>query len=619
MSKKTQRIVTILSVLAVILLFSLFLKDILVPYIRLEIKNDTAGATELLRDKGVLGFLTVVFVEALQMVVVFIPAEFIQISSGLSYPFWLAVLLCDLGVCLGATLIYVLVHVFRFSSDAYEKKSGMIDRLAAGGKKERSTVLLLYFLFIMPLIPFGAICYFASGKKLRYPVYIRTVATGVIPSIVTSNLMGAAGKYFIRNELPLPLLILIIVLLAGALFLALFLFLDKVYFKEDDGTPDSVIYAAFFKLAELLRGRKQKLVLDNSAMENVEKPYVLLCNHASFYDFYYVHKLIGGDRAAFVVNKHIIDIPVVRRLAKKSGFIPKRLFNADLKSSVGMLRTVKAGYPLVIFPEGRLSITGREYPIIEKCGGFVKKLGADVVLARIEGAYQANPKWRRRFYRSEIRVFVTRVIKKEELASLSAEELDGIFAKALAYDDFASPINAYHHKDMAEGLENIICRCPECGALYMTRSKGNRLYCSACGKAWEAAPDGAFVSEDGARVTIAELYEKLKDMERKELGAVSLSAKVRTVIFSDNKPKKRRERGECSLTREGFCYRSEKEEFTVGFDSLIALPFSCGEEFELYLGGDLYYFYPEEDGRQAARWALIVDLIQEERNGSEEG
>ena len=42
-------------------------------------------------------------------------------------------------------------------------------------------MLLLYFLFIMPLIPFGAICYYASGKKLRYAPYIRTVATGVIP------------------------------------------------------------------------------------------------------------------------------------------------------------------------------------------------------------------------------------------------------------------------------------------------------------------------------------------------------------------------------------------------------------------------------------------------------
>lgn len=612
MNRKTQKLVIIFSVLAVLLLFSFFLKDVLIPYVRLEIKNDTAGATELLRDRGLLGFLTVIFVEALQMVVVFIPAEFIQISSGLSYPFWVAILLCDLGVCLGATLIYLLVKVFSFKSDAYDKNRELINRLAAGGKKERNVILLLYFLFIMPLIPFGAICYYASGKKLRYPAYIRTVATGVIPSIVTSNLMGAAGKYFIRNELPLPLLILIIVLLGGALFLALFLFLDKVYFKEDDGTPDSVLYGAFFKLVHLLRGRKQRLLLENEAMEGVGKPYVLLCNHASFYDFYYVHKLIKGDRAALVVNKHIVDTPILKKLAKKMGLIPKKLFNPDMGSTVGMLRAVKSGYPIYIFPEARLSITGVNYPIIEKCGGFCKKLGVDVVIARIDGAFQANPKWRRRFLKSDIRVSVRRVIKKDELSALTAQELDRIIEEEIRFDDFASPLNAYRNKDLAKGLENVIYRCPDCGALYRMKTSGNRLFCAECRLEYRMEPDMTLTSPEGSRTTINELYERIKAMEKEDLDHLRLEASVSTVIFSDKKPRRRRERGVCEMTKEGFGYRSESGEFRLSFDKLPALPFSCGKEFELYHNGDLYYFYPDTERLQIARWALIVDIIREE-------
>ena len=84
MKKRTQSIIIAAALLAVIALFTFFLKDILVPYVRMEINNDLDGAKELLRSRGVFGFLTVVLVEALQMVVVFIPAEFIQISSGLS-------------------------------------------------------------------------------------------------------------------------------------------------------------------------------------------------------------------------------------------------------------------------------------------------------------------------------------------------------------------------------------------------------------------------------------------------------------------------------------------------------------------------------------------------------
>ena len=131
MKKSTQRIIILVSVIAAVALFVLFLSDILIPYVRLEIANDVEGAKELLVDKGVLGFLSVVLVEALQMVVVFIPAEFIQISSGLSYPFWIAVLLCDLGVCLGATIIYVLVRSLGVQSPVYQKREKQIERFSA--------------------------------------------------------------------------------------------------------------------------------------------------------------------------------------------------------------------------------------------------------------------------------------------------------------------------------------------------------------------------------------------------------------------------------------------------------------------------------------------------------
>ena len=257
MKKSTQRIIILVSVIAAVTLFVLFLSDILIPYIRLEINNDVEGARELLVDKGVLGFLSVVLVEALQMVVVFIPAEFIQISSGLSYPFYIALLLCDLGACLGATIIYVLVTTFRFSSEAYEKNERKIEKLAARVKKDRGTQLLLYLLFIMPLIPFGAICYYGSYSKMKYRRYIFTVATGVIPSIVTSNLMGMAARYFIGNDLPLWVLILIIIGLAGILLTVLFLFLNKVILRQNAGTPDSAFLTGFFGALHLLFRSRQ--------------------------------------------------------------------------------------------------------------------------------------------------------------------------------------------------------------------------------------------------------------------------------------------------------------------------------------------------------------------------
>lgn len=614
MNKTTQRIIILFSVLAVIGLFAYFLKDILIPYIRMEIANDLDGAKELLASKGIFGFLTVVLVEALQMVVVFIPAEFIQISSGMSYPFYIAILLCDLGVCLGATIIYVLVRLFRFSSDAYAKSEEKINRLVASSKKERSTVLLMYFLFIMPIIPFGAICYFGSGRKVRYGRYLLTVATGVIPSIVTSNLMGAATKYFIGHDLPLSLLVLIIVVLAAVLFAVLFIFLDKVYFKENDGTPDSVLYALFFRLVRFLRGRKQRLHIDDALIKDVEPPYVLLCNHQSFYDFYYLRQLTGNTNFAIVSNRHYVTMPGLKKFAKKAGFIPKKLFCTDFATPVGIRKMIRGGYAVAIFPEGRLSITGMNYPIVERSAAFYKKLGVDIVIANISGAYFANPKWRKKFYKSDIYVQAKRIIRADEAAAMSEEELTRVLDDDLRYDASGEELNTYPQKDKAEGLENVLYRCADCGALYTTKGVGNDFICSACGKVHRF--DEHYRFEDDP-YTIGEYYERIKALELAELSGFRLETEVNAVAFSEKGKYRTRSKGVCVLTEKEFSYSSDEVSFTVPTDDLSALPFSCDQEFETYHDGKLYYFYPVENRRQVVRWALLADLLREIKNGAE--
>ena len=615
MKKRTQRIIIFASLIAVIALFAFFLKDILIPYLRMELNNDLDGAKELLVSKGALGFLTVVLVEALQMVVIFIPAEFIQISSGMSYPFYIAILLCDVGICLGATIIYVLVRIFRFDNERFDQKEQMINRIAATSKKHRNTVLLLYFLFIMPFIPFGAICYYGSRRRLKYGRYLLTVATGVIPSIVTSNLMGAATKYFLSRNLPLWLLILILALLAVLLFAILFLFLHKVYFKENDGTPDSVIYTAFFRFAHLLRRYRQRLHVDDAGIRNLKQPYIVLCNHESFYDFYYVKQLFKTVNPAYVVNRHYISMPVIRTLAKKAGFIPKRLFRTDMITPVRILRTLKSGYPVIIFPEGRLSLTGRAYPIVEKSASFYQKLNTDLVLAKISGAYFANPKWRRRFFRSDISVSVERVIRSEEAKAMSESELNALIESTLAYDESERPQNTYRQRNKAKGLESILYRCIDCGALYTTRGEGNELRCTACGAAHRLNESYRFAD---APYTIDAYYARIKTLEREELKNLHLETAVRTVVFHEKGRYKTRESGVCTLTSAGFSYRSGQKSFTIGFDALPALPFSCNEEFEVYHNDDLYYFYPQTNRRQVVRWALLVDLNKEMHDEKEQ-
>ena len=113
-----ERVTILVLALIVLGLLVFFLNSVFFPFIKLEINQDFDGAKALLTDKGFLGYATVSLIEALQMVVIFIPAEFIQLSSGMSYPWWLAIILCDIGVILCSSIIYLLVNLFNFSGNA---------------------------------------------------------------------------------------------------------------------------------------------------------------------------------------------------------------------------------------------------------------------------------------------------------------------------------------------------------------------------------------------------------------------------------------------------------------------------------------------------------------------
>lgn len=597
--------------LLIILLFSFFLRDILIPLIKMELAHDTAGATALLQEKGIEGFLTVVLVEALQMVVIFIPAEFIQISSGLSYPFHIALALCDLGVCLGATIIFILVRLLNVQNDVYEKQRSRLNRMTSA-VRDRNTVILLYLLFFMPMIPFGAICYYASGTELKYRRYILTVATGVIPSIVVSNLMGLAGTAFLMNSMPIWILVAVIAGLAVLLFMLIGLFMKKVCFKDTDNTPDSFMYSLVFSVVRIWHGSKQRIRVDDRLLEGVKAPYILLCNHESFFDFYYISKLNHPRNPAYMVNAFYCIRPVLRWIAKGSGMIPKKLFTPDSGSILKTMKTIRNGFPVVIFPEGRLSPDGRSNPFI-RGARFYKKLGCPLVLTRIDGAYLSNPKWRGRRFHSNIRISVERVIGMEELQTLDDAQLEMIVKETLYNDACSNNKTLFFQPDKARGLENLLYRCPDCNGLYTTRSFGNTITCTSCKASHTLDNRYRFKGVPGS---IPEWYDRIKDAERKDIDCIALSAKVNTKIFSEDGGVKK-EKGECFLDRDGFSYRSDSMEFSLGIDLLPAMAFSCAKEFELYHGKDLCYFYPEENPQQVARWALIVDILNEKKDEKE--
>ena len=607
LTPETIGVVIILAIIAV--LFIYFFKDIMQPLFAMQLDNDIDGASELLRSKGVFGGISVILIEALQMIVIVISAEFIQIASGLSYPIYLSVPLCDIGICLGATIIFLMVRVFKYKSSTYEKNRAMIDKITSKSK-DRNIVLLLYLLFFMPFIPFGAICYYGSSTNISYGKYMLTVATSAVPSILVSVAIGRAGMLFFTSQIPLWLLVVIVIVLSILLFLLIYWFMQKFVLKETDMTPDSLFFDLFLTGTKILQFGKKKPVINDELISKADMPYLVLYNHESYKDFYYLYNISHPQTPTCVLDVKHFSNPFQKLFFKHCGFIPKKSFTDDPECLSSIEKFLKDGYPVMYYPEGRLSPDGRTNPIIEKNGEYFKKLGVDIVLVKLEGGYYAKPKWRGRSFSSSVNVTVTRVLKSAELADMSPEEIDRIISEELYNDESVINKPKYRQPDKASGLESILYRCADCGALYKTKGRGNELKCNACGAVHTFDNTYHFT---GSIKSIPEYYDRIRNMEEKELDSLNMTVPVTMKVFNEKGKVCKKEVGTATLDKEHFNFKSASSEFSIPTKDLAAIKFTCKNRFELYHEDKRCCFYPKENKTQVARWALIIDILTNKR------
>lgn len=597
-----------------------FLKDLIIDIVNLYKAGNKSDIDKLLSDRGMIGWLSIIFIEAMQMIVIFIPAEFIQVTSGIAYNWYVAIGLCVAGVVLGATIIYILVHSFNFNAKMFSKQTAKIDNLSRK-RKHAGIQTLMYVLFLMPIVPFGAVCYYGSSSKISYRRYILTVFTGVIPSIATSICLSEVIKLFMENDISLWWLVLIGFGFVALLFGIIFLVVRRIFFKENKNTPDSVYFSILLKIFTILKGRT-KFTYDKDMIQNIDGPFLLLTNHGSFYDVFYASKLVEPVKMAFILNRYYFRKPGMRKILTRIGTIPKRLFSPDIETIKKTIRTIKTGYPILMCPEGRLSADGTNYFITKETGKLVKQLKVPVVIATINGAYLVKPKWRKHKIKGPVHTKVNRIILADELKSLSVEEINQIINENITYNEFEYAREhkiVYKDKKKAEGLENILYRCPHCNSEYHITTNKNTITCESCGFSLNINEHYSFDDNELNIKDIHDWYERMVKYEKEntidKMVKLSCEVKVKCMNMSNHKLDTYGE-GVCTLDKNTFTFEGvvggEKEQIELQTVAMRGLAFSAGEEFEFYHNDNLYYFYPKENPELCAKWALIVDEVVKE-------
>lgn len=378
-------------------------------------------------------------------------------------------------------------------------------------------------------------------------------------------------------------------------------------------------------------------------MEGVKPPYILLCNHNAFFDFYIMSAALCPQRGFFpaAVDDFIGREWVLRRL----GTIPKRKYTAD----IGLIRTsrkvLKNGGIFGLYVEARYSLCGLTEVIPDSVGQLVKRAGVPVVTLKTCGHHIYNPFWNIASKRLmfPVEAYMTQIYTPEELENASVDEINEKIREYLYNDDFrwqSENRKKLKYKKRAEGLHNILYKCPACGCEYETDSKGAKVFCKNCGKSWTLNYYGELEADSGETEFKfpTDWYKWEREEVRKEIdaGKYHFECDVDVNDLPNSKGFVHLGHGRLIHDMNGFDVKGIREYDGEPFEMKIPArgQYACHVEFKYRYGNyrdcidlntleDTWYIFPENCKFSCTKVSLATEEIfkklHEEKDNTTEG
>ena len=241
-------------------------------------------------------------------------------------------------------------------------------------------------------------------------------------------------------------------------------------------------------------------VVNNTNINKTKGPVLVFSNHSSRCDWEYIGMAIKKPMnfVASNIEFHRAHMHAIFKICK---VIPKKNFVSDFHCIKEIVQIIKAGGSVLLFPEGKSSISGTNQPITPGTGKLVKKLGVPVYTTKITGGYMSNTQWNIANRPGKVIVTVNQLYTAEQVRdpNLTAEQIEAAISESIWNDDFEwnkeARVKFAGNDTVAVKLEEHLFWCPKCHNELSMHGEGNKFKCTACGNG----------------VTINEYYDLIPD------------------------------------------------------------------------------------------------------------
>lgn len=264
-------------------------------------------------------------------------------------------------------------------------------------------------------------------------------------------------------------------------------------------------------------------------LKDVDGPYLLLSNHNMDYDPILVG-IAAKNQLYFVASEHIMRKGIATKFIMRF-FKPiiHRKGKMGLKSVGVILKTLKEGKSVAMFPEGNRSFNGITGEIPDSTGKLVKKSGVKLVTFTLEGGYFTQPRWGMSLRKGKVTGNLKHIYTPEELSAMTEEEVNAHIQEDLFVDAYAFDDTLYLGKNPALGMETALFACPLCRKIGRLGTSKTALFCRACNANWEWNPLGRLKDVKGTLHSISEFDLLQRELLKKRIN----DAKAGEVLFED--------------------------------------------------------------------------------------
>ena len=392
--------------------------------------------------------------------------------------------------------------------------------------------------------------------------------------------------------------------------------------------PNPILMAIGMWVLGILNKRyKVEFSYDYDPKTIQNQPTVLLSSHASRLEFIYAIHGFGRHDVNVVCGYQNILKKGLFRLFLGFGVISKYLYQPDIMCVKNMLRVLKRGGAIGLFPEGIQSTSGSTHPINPATAQFIKNCRANVVVCTSRGAYLATNRYSSDRKKGYIGMHYTLLFTPEQLKELTQEEIYEQILNNISYDDFTFNKEARHKyigkKPNAEGLDKILYKCPDCEREYTLHVPNDTVKCDACG--FEAGVNEYYDLVPIKGKTLPKDIDKWFKWQRSCVArevknddfAMTLEGSLCTIKLDKlRKPPKNQKTlsvGRVTLTNQGLSFEGEldgqKVDFWFDAKSIYSITFSTKGFLEFYHNNDYFMIIPKESNQCLIKWTLAAEEI----------